>query len=963
MAKYNSVLSGDKIQKVFDKLRPLEADFISFGDFYFGCSIVSFKIRTGGIYKSGSVLVDENGEIVPIKISSEKTYDGLDSIEPGKEGSSLLQLEYITDLDGNKTPYLHYTIDIHEEKNGKPYWHWEEGIFDVETKCETISHDSLKGVQATLWSEELMCISYLDNEKRKYGVLKMVWGPCRWIWLIRPNFTFVEFKNEQIYTYDDNDISLSKGCLYERHLIPYVVNEDGDVKKITGTVVNSDDYLIRSGAFAGIKVSDISSNDYENYLKERLFISDEGLGNHSECFRALRDSIIIENELLILQKDQIIEFQISKYVDKDGRTINITSPINGCSFEDAFINHFQYVETLIISQKLKVSECVFDKMLLEDYARDNNLNKSRIIETKTNIFNILSKTQFQNLSQEIYPDNFGKLHFECIGKVIIIYYSVDEFGQIYYPNQFEPRCLFVNEDGDVFCQGCTMVRYISNDIILYEKSYMDIIWNEEKWDNPSSGPRHNNYHKDYVKVEEQGIINYKGEVLFKGDLGVLENASVSSQYLLLEKPKFTQLEKDKIEYYLFYFVGEEKDSCICPECGAQAYWNEDEECYVCEDCENHVQGEHKDIQSWELSETELLAADNFEEVLSSEKVNHGQFITETEEERNKREYWEQDPVWQEEMRAMKEERDFWSDDDMEEDFLEGKLYSLFSISKKTFLIPFQNCKILVNPLGYNPGIYLVDEQKEEGLTAGISMPFTPKLNKGEWVLSYLNGKFYHALRGTVFHTILDTFRYGPLTGMTLSLAFKKDFQTLVKYLQKSCIFITTIAIKQLCQKYYAERPKDIEKMIMLRDLSFEFKEIKEVNDIIDGKAYYYGVVEFIIRRERFYEPIQDNGWHNGESFVDVVKNHPDYIIGLVKNNKMVVPSKILSDLIDNKTFYNRLKNAIEVQEKKRMEEEDHWTNYEPDYNDYERDTWNAMTDGQYGEMPEGFDGDYDFTGH
>lgn len=33
-----------------------------------------------------------------------------------------------------------------------------------------------------------------------------------------------------------------------------------------------------------------------------------------------------------------------------------------------------------------------------------------------------------------------------------------------------------------------------------------------------------------------------------------------------------------------------------------------------------------------------------------------------------------------------------------------------------------------------------------------------------------------------------------------------------------------------------------------------------------------------------------------------------------------------------------------------------------DDNDYMRDSWDAMTDGMYGDMPEGFDGDYDFLG-
>lgn len=35
----------------------------------------------------------------------------------------------------------------------------------------------------------------------------------------------------------------------------------------------------------------------------------------------------------------------------------------------------------------------------------------------------------------------------------------------------------------------------------------------------------------------------------------------------------------------------------------------------------------------------------------------------------------------------------------------------------------------------------------------------------------------------------------------------------------------------------------------------------------------------------------------------------------------------------------------------------------PSYRELMEDTWNAMTDGQYGDMPEGFDGDFDFLGY
>ena len=51
---------------------------------------------------------------------------------------------------------------------------------------------------------------------------------------------------------------------------------------------------------------------------------------------------------------------------------------------------------------------------------------------------------------------------------------------------------------------------------------------------------------------------------------------------------------------------------------------------------------------------------------------------------------------------------------------------------------------------------------------------------------------------------------------------------------------------------------------------------------------------------------------------------------------------------------------------------DEFDDYEADYGcdgydsyddtDWERDTWDALTDGQYGDMPEGFDGDYSFLG-
>ena len=41
--------------------------------------------------------------------------------------------------------------------------------------------------------------------------------------------------------------------------------------------------------------------------------------------------------------------------------------------------------------------------------------------------------------------------------------------------------------------------------------------------------------------------------------------------------------------------------------------------------------------------------------------------------------------------------------------------------------------------------------------------------------------------------------------------------------------------------------------------------------------------------------------------------------------------------------------------------DDNYQDYR-DTPDYMRDTWDAMTDGMYGDMPDGFDGDFDFLG-
>ena len=53
-----------------------------------------------------------------------------------------------------------------------------------------------------------------------------------------------------------------------------------------------------------------------------------------------------------------------------------------------------------------------------------------------------------------------------------------------------------------------------------------------------------------------------------------------------------------------------------------------------------------------------------------------------------------------------------------------------------------------------------------------------------------------------------------------------------------------------------------------------------------------------------------------------------------------------------------------LEQGKRRYQRDYYDNYNDyDDHDYSRDTWDAMTDGMYGDMPDGFDGDYSFLGY
>ena len=103
------------------------------------------------------------------------------------------------------------------------------------------------------------------------------------------------------------------------------------------------------------------------------------------------------------------------------------------------------------------------------------------------------------------------------------------------------------------------------------------------------------------------------------------------------------------------------------------------------------------------------------------------------------------------------------------------------------------------------------------------------------------------------------------------------------------------------------------------------------------------------------------GKHCGETISQIVDETPSYIRWIIENvdniafDKDVIAKLNLSESVlalnNNKisSFCN-----------------DYLDHYYDDYNDtsdWMEDTWDAMTDGAYGDMPDGFDGDFSFMGY
>ena len=107
------------------------------------------------------------------------------------------------------------------------------------------------------------------------------------------------------------------------------------------------------------------------------------------------------------------------------------------------------------------------------------------------------------------------------------------------------------------------------------------------------------------------------------------------------------------------------------------------------------------------------------------------------------------------------------------------------------------------------------------------------------------------------------------------------------------------------------------------------------------------------------------GKHLGKTIQQIANDSPTYIGWMIENiDNFAFDASLVSKLnlsprlvSINTNKLERFYNAISRYEEMHDDCDDCYDS------DWKEDTWYAMTDGAYGDMPDGFDGDYSFMGY
>ena len=328
MVNYREILSDSQIQNIFENLQKLGADYISFENFVSNYCIVNFKQTYGEYFKSGSILIDVNGNIKSIHINNSTLCNGFESIKKGTEGSSLLKLRRILDNNGHPTKYIHYSISLTKSRyNGERYVEIVEGVYNTKKDWNAgCIYSYMQNINATAYPQDLLLINYIDkNNEQKFGIIDdNTQSRYNGGWLIAPNLSYIEIINDKILLYDKDDIKHGTHQIYEKENPKYELIKNGDFLNIKGNIMRSQEQIITFGSYAGKKIRDISWLDMEEFIKHYAFFTNESLDKSSKIDWAYRDSILIETPILIEIKEQLVDYELPTYRDKNNNIVNVS---------------------------------------------------------------------------------------------------------------------------------------------------------------------------------------------------------------------------------------------------------------------------------------------------------------------------------------------------------------------------------------------------------------------------------------------------------------------------------------------------------------------------------------------------------------------------------------------------------------------------------------------------------------
>ena len=448
---------------------------------------------------------------------------------------------------------------------------------------------------------------------------------------------------------------------------------------------------------------------------------------------------------------------------------------------------------------------------------------------------------------------------------------VIDFTKFPYEEYGGHGALLVNRNGEIIDNHHDYLRILDKDLILYKDTRASI-FHYSFWTS-------NGGEVIYTLPVDSGILDCQGNIIFSGDFGDISRARLDGDYIFLEKDQFTDLEKDKIKYYFRHIAGGKDavkydNALLCPLCEGNAHWDEEWKYFCCKDVLLDIEMEPS-IDDWFLNEMQMMASDQFRSVLNLDALSDDRFTPDDEN------Y----------LSMLAEENVDYDPHDEHENPLDGfindKVYSLYSIKSKKVVIPFQPCTIRV---GKEPFEYFLSDRRgnghspewvrfgkftklKESIAPGYGSP-TP----------FVHRDAVHVYEGMIFNTIADTFRGSVCTGKTLSMLFGTAPTEIVKLVTARKIFISNIALYQLCQRYGDQHRNLLLKLIRGRDKMLYNTRKQYRHSSLDCEC---GIFEVDQSTEK-YCLLRQSSFYETYSLEQICSFDPDYIIELIYNKSIIV---------------------------------------------------------------------------